>query len=47
MVSFYKCNGAQEKFEIYSVGPKGPHGGHMHHLNKFEAPTPKDDSCQV
>ena len=27
--------------------PLGPHGGHTYYLNKFESPTPKDDSCQV
>ena len=25
----------------------GPHGGHMYHVNDFESPAPKDDSCQV
>ena len=27
--------------------PWGPHGGHMYHMNDFESPAPKDDSCQV
>ena len=27
--------------------PQGAHGGHRYHLNNFEFPTPKDDSCQV
>ena len=25
----------------------GPHGGHIYHINDFESPAPKDDSCQV
>ena len=25
--------------------PLGPHGVHMYHLNNFQSPTPKDDSC--
>ena len=24
----------------------GPNGGHMYHMNNFESPVPKDDSCQ-
>ena len=27
--------------------PLGPHGGHMYHMNNFEFPAPRDDSCQV
>ena len=39
-------------FEIYIVlalggTPLDPHGGHVYHLNNFESPAPKDDSCQV
>ena len=25
----------------------GPHWGHMYHFNKYEFPTPKDNSCQA
>ena len=25
----------------------GPHGGHMYHMNDFESPAHKADSCQV
>ena len=25
----------------------GPHGGHRYHMNDFESPAPKDESCQV
>ena len=36
-------------FDICMVfGPwGGGHGGHMYHMNDFESPAPKDDSCQV
>ena len=27
--------------------PPGPHEGHMYHMNNFESPAPRDDSCQV
>ena len=34
-------------FWPFGALPLGPHGGHTYDLNKFESPTPKDDSCQV
>ena len=27
--------------------PLGPHEGHVYHMNNFESPATKDDSCQV
>ena len=44
----------EKKFEICMVvaiggPPPGPppHEGHMYHMNNFESPAPRDDSCQV
>ena len=43
----------REKFEticmVLTLGalPLGPHEGHMYHMNNFESPAPRDDSCQV
>ena len=41
-----------ERFDTYIVAalggpPSEPTWGHMNHLNKFEFPTPMDDSCQL
>ena len=27
--------------------PLAPHRSHMYHMNNFESPAPKDDSCHV
>ena len=42
----------RKKFEICKVLalgalPLGPHRSHMYHMNNFESPAPKDDSCHV
>ena len=42
----------KKMFEICMVlalggPPPWPHGGHMYHMNNFESPASKDDSCQV
>ena len=46
----------RRKFEIYkdlALGalplppPPPPHRSHMYHMNNFESPAPKDDSCHV
>ena len=39
-------------WNLQSFGPSGPcpwapHRSHMYHMNNFESPTPKDDSCHV
>ena len=39
-------------WNLQSVGPLGPspwapHRSHMYHMNNFESPTPKDDSCHI
>ena len=34
-------------FGAWGALPLDPHGGHMYHLNNFESPVPKGDSCQV
>ena len=37
------------KFTVLVLGgpPLGLHGDRMYHLDNFEFPTPKDDSCQL
>ena len=38
----------RRKFEICKVLALGaPHRSHMYHMNNFESPAPKDDSCHV
>ena len=35
------------KFWPFGALPLGPHRSHMYHMNNFESPSPKDDSCHV
>ena len=34
-------------FLPFEALPLGPHRSHMYHMNNFESPAPKDDSCHV
>ena len=35
------------QFWPFGALPLGPHRNHMYHMNNFESPAPKDDSCHV
>ena len=35
------------KFWPFGALPLGPHRSHMYHMDNFESPAPKDDSCHV